>query len=195
MTKSYAVGCWLVLLFATAQPGTAQNATQFVPLPDGWKEAKFGMTVEQVLLLYPDAALDKEEAEILLKSHVLTSPDAGIGRVTFYFFNNALFKVAINFDLSRAQQRYQMHLFEKKYGPCQEKEINYQGTDNTTKLIWHNKKYAIQIGQLVLTPKAKGAVEEHYLAAIYIDVQRATESEEYSKKVGARKHTLQWDDF
>lgn len=187
--------CWLVLALAGVRPGSAQDATQFAPLPDGWKGATFGMTVEQILVHYPDAVPEKDDVDLLQKTYVLTSPDEGIGRVTFFFFKDVLFKIAINFDLSRAQQRYQIYLYEKKYGPCQEKEINFQGADNTTKLVWHNRTHAIQIGQIVLTPKKKDAVQEHYLAAIYIDIQRANECEEHTKKVGAQKHKVEWDDF
>jgi len=153
------------------------------------------MKVDAILALFPDAKREQDDVDYATKTYVLSAPGKGVGRVTFFFFKDVLFKVAINFDLTRAQQKYQIYLYEKKYGPCQEKDLNFQGTDSTTKLVWHNRKHAIQIGQLITTPPKKDAVQEHYLAAIYIDIALATAYEEHAKKVGAQKHELGWDDF
>ena len=184
---------WLLLTTITWGKDAGQDT--HTPLPDGWKKARFGMSSDEVLERYPDAVLERDEAELLLKTYALAAPTPGIGRVTFYFFKDRLFKVALNFDLTDVEQRFQIRLFEKKYGPCQQKDFNWRPTEKTTKLVWVNPKYMIQLGQLITTPGKKGGKTSYYLAAIYTDVKVAAEHEEYAKNAAPRKHVLGWDDF
>ncbi|MEW6355449.1 MAG: hypothetical protein AB1696_03925 [Planctomycetota bacterium] len=187
----------LALLAATltATPAVSEEETEVSPLPDGWKKAKFGMSTEEVLAAHPEAALERDEPELLLQTYILSSPAPGIGRVTFFFFKDRLFKVALNFDLNEVEQRFQMRLFEKKYGPCQEKNLDWRPTENASKMVWVNDRHMIQLGQLVTTPGGPKAQANHYLAAIYSDVKMATEYEEYAKNAAPKKHTLGWEDF
>lgn len=185
----------LLVAILTAKPDAAEDEAEISPLPDGWKKAKFGMSTEEVLGGYPDAALERDEPELLLQTYILSSPAAGIGRVTFFFFKDRLFKVALNFDLNEVEQRFQIRLYEKKYGPCREKDFDWRPTENSSKLVWVDARYMIQLGQLVTTPGGPKAQANHYLAAIYTEVKMAAEYEEYAKNAAPRKHTLGWEDF
>ncbi|NOZ20222.1 MAG: hypothetical protein GXP25_03945 [Planctomycetes bacterium] len=197
MTTQRFLAIWLFAAILVPQSATSQEEKpeQVSPLPDGWKKAKFGMSTEEVLASYAEAALERNEPELLLQTYILSAPTQGIGRVTFSFFKDRLFKVALNFDLNEVEQRFQICLYEKKYGPCHEKSFDWRPNENASKFVWMNPKYMIQLGQLVTTPTGKKAKASHYLAAIYTDIKIATEYEEYAKNAAPRKHALGWEDF
>lgn len=179
--------CWLVLVTASAT-----SEEKKAPLPDGWKKARFGMSSEETLAAYPEAAPDRNEPELLFKSYVLAAPCKGVGRVVFFFFKDRLFKIAINFDLTEYEQRFQIQLFEQKYGPSTEKELDWRAGENATKMIWEDGKHAIHVGQLSTGSAARPQV---YLAAVYMDIALQSEYEEYAKTAVPHKHALGWDDF
>ena len=204
MARHDALG-WVLLVWAIASHGAIaqdqpapqdpQDEPRYAPLPDGWKKAKFGMSLDEVLSRYPNAAADREEPDLLAKAYVLIAPAPGIGRVTFFFFRDRLFRVAVNFDLNEFDQQLQIGLFEKKYGPCQEKDISWRGTENATKIAWRDGKHSIELGQLVTASGSKDVRVGYYLAAIYTDLAAAAEQEHHVKTQAPKKHALGWDDF